>query len=723
MAKRTIRMSGMFASIFGEAKRSTGYEVLVEAKAANREAAGTSIGSPTTAMKLSAVFACVRILAETMGELPFILYEQNGESRDRATNHYLYSLLHDNPNPLMTAFEFREAVQGHLALWGNAYIQMDYDARGRVQELWPLLPNMMLEVKRDGDRILYHYQQPNGKMIWMSSDTIWHLRGLGLDGLLGYSVVGFARRNFDSALMADEFAYRFYKNDARPGIVLEHPGELSEEAHNNLRDSWDEVHRGVEKSHKPAILEEGMKLTEVGMPLNDAQFIETRNFQISDIARWFRMQPHKIGHMENATFSNIEHQSIEHVTDTIQPWASRWEQSANKILILPGDRARYYAEFLLDALLRGDTEARYGAYARGRQWGWLSPNDVRKRENMNPIPGGDTYHIPLNMVPMDQAGQEPEPEGNAKNNDNESLARNAKLHDFRDQQQQSELQPETRATPMRLRLRGSYLGLYKDTSSRILRREVNDISRQIKKMAAGRALDPTQFLLWLEEFERTHADFVKRQMTPINGSYGEAVALEAMDEVAAEEDEVDPGVIRFIDSYTGTYAARHIGISLDSIKQAIRDAQQNEEPAEDAIARELDTWEDSRANWIAEEESTRVNNAVAKTVFIISGVKKLKSVAFGDSCPYCKALNGKIIEINKWFLAANEELLPEGIDEPLTTTTNIGHPPYHGGCDCMIKAEFGLEEDVTIQPSITPDDIIEPILDKIEPIIGAITED
>jgi HK97 family phage portal protein len=208
---------------------------------------------------------------------------------------------------------------------------------------------------------------------------------VGGDGLNGYSVIGFARKSFESGMMADEFAYRFYKNDARPGIVLQHPGELSDDAHNHLRDSWEEVHGGVEKSHRVAILEEGMTLHEVGMPLNDAQFIETRNFQIADVARWFRMQPHQIGHMENATFSNIEHQSIEHVVDTIQPWARRWEQSIRQTLILPAERPRYYAEFLLDALLRGDTATRYGAYAQARQNGWLSANDIRRLENMNPV--------------------------------------------------------------------------------------------------------------------------------------------------------------------------------------------------------------------------------------------------------------------------------------------------------------------------------------------------
>lgn len=688
-------MSGIFAGILGpgEQRQQTGYEVLVEALAANREAAGTSIGEPTTALKLSAVFACVRILAETIGELPLILYEQRGESRERATNHYLYSLLHDSPNELMTGFEFREAVQAHLALWGNAYIQMEYDARGRVTELWPLMPKMMMATKVEGNRRFYHYMLPDGKMIWLTSDKIWHLRGLGGDGLNGYSVVGFARKNFESGMMADEFAYRFYKNDARPGIVLQHPGELSDPAHQRLRTSWEEIHQGVEKSHRVAILEEGMTLHEVGMPLNDAQFIETRNFTVGDIARWFRMQPHKIGHMEAATFSNIEQQNIEHVTDTIQPWAKRWEQSINKNLILPMDRSRFYAEFLLDALLRGDTATRYGAYAQARQNGWLSANDIRKLENMNPVDGGDIYLVPLNMVPApkSKSGQAPAPapEPDQQNSDATKIepaaGEIANNIDFRVQKMQEDLRA-ARAVNARLRLRSSYLGMYRDTAARILRRETNDISRQIKKMTAARAMDPTQFLLWLEDFERDHADFVIRQIRPVNGSYGEAVVGEALDELG-QDYEMSPDVAKFIDTYTGGYGARHTGISLARLRDAIKKAQQDQVPVEDAVGQELESWEDGRANNIAEEESTRFNNAVTKVVYKLAGVQKLKSVAFGDSCPYCTGLNGKIIGINKFFLAAGESFLPDGVDEPLTTTSNIGHPPYHGGCDCMIVAE------------------------------------
>ena len=665
-------MSGLFANIFkgGDEKRGAGYEVVLEAMNDNREQA-SGIVTPTSAMKLSAVYACVRILAETMGSLPLIIYEQVGNGKRRAQDHPLYKLLHDRPNEFMTAFEFREVVQGHLALWGNAYIQLEYDARGQVTSLWPLLPNMIHASKFENGQRLYYYQLPNGQMQWLSSDVIWHLRGLGSDGLNGYSVVGFARLNFQTGIMADTFVNRFYKNDARPGVIIEHPGIMGDEAHKNLKKTWKESHEGVEKSHRVAILEEGMKLHEVGMPPADAQFIETREFQVVDICRWFRMQPHKVGHLANATFSNIEHQSIEHVTDTISPWASRWEQSIDQNLMTPQDRTHYYSEFLLEALLRGDTASRYAAYAQGRQNGWLSANDIRRLENMNPVDGGDVYLVPLNMVPAPQAGQQ----------EQNSIGRDV---DWRT----VGLLPgliESRSATMRLRLRSVYIQLYRDTAARILRREVVDVKRQMKK--AARAMDTAGFLLWLEDYYQDYGDVAKRQMMPVNDSYGEVVVAEALDEIA-EEFEMSPEVVKFIESYTGGYGARHAGISLFRLKDAILRAQQEGEFPEETIEQELDTWEDSRANGIAEEESTRFNNALAKTVFVLAGVTKLRSVAFGESCPYCKMLDGKVVGVKEFFLVVGDELLPEGVDEPLTTTKNIGHPPYHSGCDCMIVAEI-----------------------------------
>ena len=337
------------------------------------------------------------------GQPALILYERTAQGKRRATDHYLYPLLHDRPNPVMTAFQFREVQQASLALWGNAYSRIIWDARGRVTELWPMHPGGMLETRADElGRRLYHYQHSDGYLEWIPEDEVWHIPGLGGNGRDGYSPIGLMRRTIGLAMDAEEFGARFFQNDARPGIVLEHPKALGDKAYANLKESLGEEHQGVTRSHKPMILEEGMKLHEIGIPPEDAQFLQTRQFQVREIARIFRVPPHMIGDLEQATFSNIEHQAIEFVVHTIRPWAVRYEQSIAMSLLLPRDRERFYAEHLVDGLLRGDITARYAAYAIGRQNGFLSANDIRQLENMDPIKNGDIYLVPMNMIPADQ---------------------------------------------------------------------------------------------------------------------------------------------------------------------------------------------------------------------------------------------------------------------------------------------------------------------------------
>ncbi len=228
----------------------------------NRDAAGAEIVSPHSSLRMAAVFACVRVLAETIGSLPLIIYQRMERGKRRAQDHYLYRLLHDRPNEMMTSFEYREAIQSHLSLWGNSYSMINYDDNGRVKEMWPMRPDHVMEIRRDGNKRWYFYQFDNGEMRWLYSDIIWHLRGLGSDGLVGYSPISLMRRAVGLGMDAESFGARFFKNDARPGIVLEHPQTLSPDAHERLRDSWEDRHKDVEKSHKVAILEEGMKLHE-----------------------------------------------------------------------------------------------------------------------------------------------------------------------------------------------------------------------------------------------------------------------------------------------------------------------------------------------------------------------------------------------------------------------------------------------------------------------------
>lgn len=355
----------------------------------------------TTALSVVAVYACVRILSETVASLPLFLYKRLDRGKQRAGDHPLYPLLHDVPNPEMNSFTFRETLMAHLVTWGNAYAEIEWDSYTKVKALWPLRPDRM-QVWRENDQIVYKYYLPNSAgMVTLPAYRVWHIPGLGFDGLVGYPPITLAREAIGLSLATEEFGARFFGSGAAPGGVLEHPGKLSKDAQDNLRKSWNEMHSGLSNQHRLAILEEGMKWNKIGIPPDDAQFLETRKFQKNEIASFFHIPPHMIGDLERATFSNIEEQALEFVVYTMRPWLVRWEQSINQKLLNPDERADYFAEFLVDGLLRGNIQARYQAYATGRQWGWLSANDIRELENQNPLPGeeGDIYLNPMNMVP------------------------------------------------------------------------------------------------------------------------------------------------------------------------------------------------------------------------------------------------------------------------------------------------------------------------------------
>jgi len=357
----------------------------------------------SSALTSTAVWACVRILSETLATLPLILYKRLPRGKERAIDHSLYRLLHDRPNPEMTSVTFREALMAHLVTWGNCYAEIEFETdRLTVKNLWPLRPDkMQVERNRETNEIIYKYSLPRaGGQVVLPAYRVWHIPGLGFDGLIGYSPISLAREAIGLSLATEEFGARFYSGGATPGGVLQYPKQMTKEAKENLRKSWNEQHSGLSNQHRIAILEEGMTFNKIGIPLNDAQFLETRKFQINEIARFFNVPPHMIGDLDRATFSNIEEQALEFVVYTMRPWLVRWEQSI-KLKLLNEKEQDHFAEFLVDGLLRGNIEARYRAYATGRQWGWLSANDVRETENQNPLPGkeGDIYLNPLNMVP------------------------------------------------------------------------------------------------------------------------------------------------------------------------------------------------------------------------------------------------------------------------------------------------------------------------------------
>ena len=377
----------------------------------------TTSGKPVnerTAMQTTAVYACVRILAEAVASLPLHVYEyQDDGGKKLVHDHPLYYLLHDEPNPEMTSFVFRETLMSHLLIWGNAYAQIIRDGAGRVLGLYPLLPDKM-EVQRDDKGNIYYVYSRNSDEnptfkeygnIKLKAEDVLHIPGLGFDGLIGYSPIAMAKNAVGMTLACEEYGASFFANGANPGGVLEHPGVLKDPS--KVRESWNSVYRGVNNAHKIAVLEEGMKYQQIGIPPEEAQFLETRKFQINEIARLYRIPPHMVGDLDKSSFSNIEQQSLEFVKYTLYPWVIRWEQSLQRSLLLPGEKGKYFIKLNVDGLLRGDYQSRMNGYAVGRQNGWFSANDIREMENMNPIPdeeGGNLYLINGAMTKLADAG-------------------------------------------------------------------------------------------------------------------------------------------------------------------------------------------------------------------------------------------------------------------------------------------------------------------------------
>jgi len=378
---------------------------------------GTSSGKPvneTTAMQMTAVYSCVRILSEAVAGLPLNVYRYNDSGgKEKALKHPLYRLLHDEPNPEMTSFAFRETLMSHLLLWGNAYAQVIRNARGEVIALYPLMPDKMTVDRDNNGRLFYLYQRGaedakavgNDRRVYLPSSDVLHIPGLGFDGLIGYSPIAMAKNAIGLAIATEEYGAKFFANGAAPSGVLEHPGTIKDPQ--RVRDSWNAAYQGSANAHKIAVLEEGMKYTPIGISPEQAQFLETRKFQINEIARIFRVPPHMLADLEKSSFSNIEQQSLEFVKYTLDPWVVRWEQSMCRILLSESEKPAYFIKFNVDGLLRGDYASRMTGYATARQNGWMSANDIRELENLDRISpelGGDLYLINGAMTKLEDAG-------------------------------------------------------------------------------------------------------------------------------------------------------------------------------------------------------------------------------------------------------------------------------------------------------------------------------
>ncbi|MDD5356519.1 MAG: phage portal protein, partial [Candidatus Omnitrophica bacterium] len=329
------------------------------------------------ALNYTAYWSCVRLLSETLASLPCVLYEKlDTKGKNKATEHSLFRLLHDEPNPEMDSFSYFETLMYHLvSANGNCYSYIDWNNDLTIKYLWIMNPDRTQKARDDNGEIVFKYQTEKAGQIILPAYRVWHIPGFGYDGLKGYTPLTYMRNQIGLGVAAEKMGSKLFSNGLTIGGVLEHPGKMSIEAQNKFKASIEKGYQGVEKAHRLLVLEEGMKYNKTNIQPDDAQWLETRKFQRNEIASFFRVPPHMIGDLERATFSNIEHQGIEFAMYTMRPWLVRWERAANRQLLLPTEKDNYFIKFTIDALLRGDTLTRYQAYSSAINWGWMNRNE------------------------------------------------------------------------------------------------------------------------------------------------------------------------------------------------------------------------------------------------------------------------------------------------------------------------------------------------------------
>lgn len=473
--------------------------------------AGVTV-SETTALNLSSVFACAYALSSDVAKLSLLVYRRLPQGgKTRAADHPVYRLLHSQPNPEMSAMDFRQVMTLYLVLWGNAYAEIQIDRRGRPWALWPLLP-WEVQPARSADRQLwYEVREATGAPRMVEASRMLHVRGLSLDGIVGCSVVRMARETIGLGMAAEQYGASFFGNGAMPGGVLEHPGRLSPGAKDKIAESWNKIHQGASAAKRVAVLEEGMKYNAVSIPPEDAQFLQTREFQVEEVCRWFRMPPSKIGQLRRAQgWSTLEVTNTDYLIDTLMPWLLRWEQWCNVRLFSPAEQPEYFAEHLVESILRADSQTRSQANAVAVQWGWLTRNEVREMENRNPLPGLDEPLTPLNMA---KDGQEP-------GTDQRPSQGRGEGGDGGDDD------VDDRARVLAAIAR-AHMPVLVDALGRMLRKE--------GRAARAAAKRPQEFPAWLDEYYGRHAPIVAEAIRPCLEAYDGAVRASLKVEPAAAD--------------------------------------------------------------------------------------------------------------------------------------------------------------------------------------------
>ena len=636
---------------------------------------GGKVQSPEDALGLSAWWNAIAIIAGTMGSLPLKLYRKEGERRVAVRDDPRYRLMFRRPNGWQTAFEWREMAQGHLLVRGNHYSRIIRDQLGRPIAIVPLHPDRVQPEVRGGE-IAYRFRAPNGGDELIRMRDMLHLRGLGSNGVTGYSVVAVARESLGYSLQLERFGSQFIENKGRPGGILQSDEVLQKEQRRELGEQWDRMFQGGGLG-KTAVIDSGLKWQQVGFSNEDAQWLGSRSHQVTEIARWTNLPPHFLKDLTRATFSNIEEQAIEFVVHTIRPWAERWEQRLDCMLLSEAEQGEFGFKFSLEALLRGDAASRGAFYQLLFNMGAITPNEIRAKEEMNPHrAGGDQAFVQVNLMPLDQAA---EPFAAVDSSLDRALGGTEEARVLAAPAAESFEERSVRSVASRRRIMNTYQRLMEDAAGRIVHREVQDLRRILDAVDDG---DVDEFLRRLDIFAEGLPPAVRTTMGPVLATYIDLVAADASDEVELEEVPQE-SVDRFRSSYVERLAAGHTSETVGRLRNTALETQGG---AFANVHRMLDRWEENRAAEIGLRHVVAAGAGAARMIYTMGRFDTVW-VTVGDSCPYCRKLAGRAVGPGERFLNAGDSIDPEdGESEPLTVRRAIGHPPAHSGCDCTVAS-------------------------------------
>jgi len=636
---------------------------------------GTKSGvtiSEKTALKYLTVARCVMLISADLARLPLILYKKypNG-SKERVLDHPLYDIMHNKPNPETNSFLWRESGSGHVELWGNHYSSIQrHPITGDIQALWQIENPGTVTVKRDQKgNIYYEWYSRFGRSVSNNVDLeslgggiqkiqkykkdVFHVPGFGFNGLIGLSTIGIIRESVGLGLANDEFASRYFSNGMHIGGVMNVPHDLGDKKDEYLA-ALKKEYGGLAESHGVLVTQNDETFTQLKMPLKDAQFLEGRRFQKTELCGFYGVPPHKVGiHEKNANRSNLEQENQNYVDGCLIHRIVRNETCMSNQLLTQAERKEgLFFEYLVDGLLRGDSQARAEYYNKIFQIGGISPNEIRAKENMNPDPSdaADQKYVMLNMVPLEQAGDLAAP--------------------VKPEEKSVRSLIEYRSLVARDRITRQYMPLFLKAAERIINLEGNAVKNKVAKFRKLRAKSDME--KWLDGFYRDMPAKIKRELGPVFRSFSEAIIAESVTELGIESVNLD----KFVSDYIDTYALRHTSSSHGQLVSLL-------EGELDDLEVRVDEWSEKRPDKIARNETIRASNAVYQAVAFSAGFSTVWRIRGAKTCKFCREFNGKRVASGQSFVNDGDEVSPKG-ETPMKIRGMKTHPPLHQGCDCYL---------------------------------------